>query len=283
MKLCRFNDNRIGVVEGETVIDVTDALGPLSLGSYPGSPADPLIENLPRVRRIAGNAGALPRHALAAVRLLSPVARPAHIMAAPVNYLLHQAEALADGGRNFVSDVKTIEQYGLFLKSCTALVGPAEGVTQRFPERRTDHEIELVAVIGRGGDRIRRADALSHVAGYCVGLDMTIRGAEDRSLRKSVDSYAVLGPWLVTADEVPDPGDLMMTLAVNGQVRQQASTKDLIFDVPRLIEYASSFYRLYPGDLLYTGTPQGVAAVVAGDVMTCTIERIGSMTVGVRQ
>ncbi len=152
--------------------------------------------------------------------------------------------ALADGGLNFDEDVKTIAHYGLFLKSSTSVVGPAAGIHMRFPDRRTDHEIELVVVIGRGGRDIKEQDALSHVAGYAIGLDMTLRGTEDRSLRKSLDGFSVLGPWLTTSDEVPDSNDLNMTLAVNGQVRQKASTRDLIFNVQHLIAYASSFYTL---------------------------------------
>jgi 2-keto-4-pentenoate hydratase/2-oxohepta-3-ene-1,7-dioic acid hydratase in catechol pathway len=117
------------------------------------------------------------------------------------------------------------------------------------------------------------------VAGYAIGLDMTIRGPEERSLRKSPDSYAVLGPWLVTADEVPDPGKLSLKLTVNGEVRQDAHTSDLILSVAQLIEWGSAFYTLHPGDVILTGTPQGVGAVRPGDVMVATIERIGSMRV----
>ena len=112
---------------------------------------------------------------------------------------------------------------------------------------------------------------------------MTVRGPEDRSLRKSPDRFSVLGPWLTTRDEIPDPNDLRMSLLVNGALRQQATTRDLIFDVQRLIEFASTFYRLYPGDLIYTGTPEGVGPVVAGDVMTCTIDGLGAMTVAVNR
>ncbi len=180
-----------------------------------------------------------------------------------------------------MKDVKTIREYGLFLKSSTSLVGPAEGVKIDFPDRRNDHEIELVAIVGREGRHIPREHALDCVAGYAIGLDMTLRGPEDRSLRKSLDTFAVLGPWLTTRDEVPDPGNLRMSLEVNGEMRQSASTRDLIFDVPRLIEYASSFYHLCPGDLIYTGTPEGVGPVVPGDVMTCRIDRLGSMKVAV--
>jgi 2-keto-4-pentenoate hydratase/2-oxohepta-3-ene-1,7-dioic acid hydratase in catechol pathway len=212
---------------------------------------------------------------------LSPVANPPRIIAAPVNYLLHQVEANADGGVNFATDVKTIKDYGLFLKSSTSIVGSSEGVRIDFPQRRNDHEIELVVVIGREGRHICQGDALEYIAGYAIGLDMTVRGSEDRSLRKSPDTFSVLGPWLTTRDEIPDPNNLRMSLLVNGVLRQQATTRDLIFSVQRLIEFASTFYRLHPGDLIYTGTPEGVGPVIAGDVMTCTIGGLGTMTVAV--
>lgn len=283
MKLCRFDQNRLGIVEGDAVADVSGALDVIPAARYPLPHGDPLLLHFTAVRAAAAELlPKAPRRQLAAVRLLSPVASPPRIIAAPVNYRKHQAEAIADGGVHFDKDVKTIETYGLFLKSSTALVGPSEGVALDFPERRNDHEIELVAVIGREGRRIERARALEHVAGYAIGLDMTLRGPEDRSLRKSPDSFAVLGSWITTSDEVGDPGDLGLSLHLNGEPRQRASTRDLIFGVERLIEYASSFYRLFPGDLIYTGTPEGVGPVSRGDVLTCAIDRLGTMTVAVR-
>ncbi len=120
------------------------------------------------------------------------------------------------------------------------------------------------------------------MAGYAIGLDMTLRGPQFQSFRKSIDTYSVMGPWLVTADELPDPSDLELRIAVNGEQRQASRTSRLIYDVPRLIEYASSFYTLYPGDIIMTGTPDGVGPVVAGDVMEATIEGIGTMQVAVR-
>ncbi len=253
------------------VVDVSPVLERLPGMQWPLPAADALIARLEDILAAAKQlmrAARCPRLHLSEVRLLSPVANPPKIIAAPVNYLKHQAEALADGGVHFEKDVKTIAHYGLFLKSSTSLVGPAAGITAWLPERRTDHEIELVAVIGQSGKDIKENDALSHVAGYAIGLDITLRGTEDRSLRKSLDGFSVLGPWLTTRDEIADPNDLSMMLAVNGRVRQKASTRDLIFSVQRLISYASSFYTLYPGDLIYTGTPEGVGPVIPGDRLT---------------
>ena len=111
---------------------------------------------------------------------------------------------------------------------------------------------------------------------------MTCRGGEDRSFRKSIDGYAVLGPWLVTADEIENPDDVTVTLTVNGALKQTAETKDLIYDIGRLVEFASSFYTLYPGDVYYTGTPQGVSAVKPGDVLRGHCDPIGAFEIKVR-
>jgi 2-keto-4-pentenoate hydratase/2-oxohepta-3-ene-1,7-dioic acid hydratase in catechol pathway len=170
----------------------------------------------------------------------------------------------------------------LFLKASSSLVGPGEGVAVRFPDRRSDHEIELGLVIGRECSDVPEARALDVVAGYAIALDMSVRGTEDRSFRKSIDSYSVLGPWLVTPDEVPDPDNVDFTLKVNGAVKQQSNTRHLIFKTRKLIAWASRWYMLYPGDIVMTGTPEGVGPVGPGDVMDCEMQYIGSMRVAVR-
>jgi 2-keto-4-pentenoate hydratase/2-oxohepta-3-ene-1,7-dioic acid hydratase in catechol pathway len=136
-------------------------------------------------------------------------------------------------------------------------------------------------IIGKPTRDVSAANALSHVAGYCIGLDITIRGPEERSFRKSPDSYTVLGPWLVTADELKDPSHLAFTITVNGEIRQDANTDDLVLGVPELIELASSFYTLHPGDVILTGTPQGVGPVRPGDVLLAKMDKIGEMQVNV--
>jgi 2,4-diketo-3-deoxy-L-fuconate hydrolase len=171
----------------------------------------------------------------------------------------------------------------MFLKANSALVGPSEGIPIRFPDRRNDHEVELVMVIGKTGSDIPQSKALDHVVGYCLGLDMTVRGREDRSFRKSVDGYAVLGPWMVTADEIPDPDAIPLSLEVNGEKRQNSNTSQLIYNCRRLIEFASEFYTLYPGDLVYTGTPDGVGPVKPGDVVVCrSAPALGELKIKVR-
>jgi 2-keto-4-pentenoate hydratase/2-oxohepta-3-ene-1,7-dioic acid hydratase in catechol pathway len=172
--------------------------------------------------------------------------------------------------------------FGLFLKATSSLVGPADGVVLHSGERRSDYETELAVIIGTTAKDVRAVDAMSCVAGYCVGMDITVRGTEDRSFRKSPDSYTVLGPWLTTADEIDDPHDLPLWLTLNGESRQASSTSQMTVDIPRLIELASSMYTLHPGDVLLTGTPEGVGALAPGDVFTAGIDGIGAMTVQVR-
>jgi 2-keto-4-pentenoate hydratase/2-oxohepta-3-ene-1,7-dioic acid hydratase in catechol pathway len=161
-------------------------------------------------------------------------------------------------------------------------VGPGDGVAVQFIEARNDHEVELAVVIGKACTHVSGENALDYVAGYAIGLDMTTRGKELQSFRKSSDSYAVIGPWLVTADEINDPNNLDLRISVNGEVRQDSNTRDLVYDVGRLIEYASERYTLLPGDIIMTGTPDGVGPVEPGDVMTAEIENIGVMEVAVR-
>src|SRR4029453_2644882 len=285
MKFCRFDDERLGLVDGNSVRDVTTALDVLPRCSYPLPQHDIFIANLEavttRARAVAKDLRALPPES---VTLLSPVANPGKIIAAPVNYQKHLTE-VRDNPQlhgNNPGHTFTIQTAGLFLKATSSLVGPGQGIVVRCAKRRTDHEVELAVIIGRTASRVSRSEALSYVAGYSIGLDISIRGSEDRSFRKSPDSYSVLGPWLVTADEIPDPSALDLQITVNGQVRQQSNTKYMILGVAELIEMASAFYTLQPGDLLFTGTPEGVSPIEAGDHIVATIDAIGTMTVDTR-
>jgi 2-keto-4-pentenoate hydratase/2-oxohepta-3-ene-1,7-dioic acid hydratase in catechol pathway len=285
MKLCRFDDNRIGLVRGDAVHDVSAVLNLLPPLRWPAPFGDHLIAHLDALRshmeRLADEAAPQP---IDAVQFLSPVANPSKIIGTPVNYQAHVEEAERDPeiAVYLENRARSIEEQGLFLKASSSLVGPSEGVAVRFPDRRTDHEAELGVVIGRRTGPVAEADAMSVVAGYAIALDMVVRGKEDRSFRKSPDTYAVLGPWLVTADELGDPTALDFTLHVNGEPRQTANTRDMIIGIARQIAWASSVYTLYPGDIIMTGTCQGVGPVKPGDVMTLAFERIGGMTVPVR-
>lgn len=283
MKICRYDGNRIGIVKDGSIHDASAALEALPAFRWPLPVGDRFIAELPALMpKLEAAAAESPPLALAAAELLSPVANPSKIIGAPVNYRKHMQEVVDDKQLHHGAEVRPIDRIGLFLKSASSLVGPSHGVDLRFLDRRNDHEVELAVIVGKPADRVGRDTAMDHVAGYAIGLDMTVRGPEERSMRKSIDSYSVLGPWLVTADEIPDPGSLDLQITVNGELRQQSNTSQMIFDVPRLIELASSFYRLNPGDIIMTGTPDGVGAVAPGDRLEATVASIGTMRVDVR-
>ena len=285
MRLCRFDEDRLGVVIGDKVHDVTEAQTQIRAAARYDMKGDAVIAALPAWRkRIEEMAAKVPGKPLSQVKLISPVARPSKAMAAPTNYGKHIEEMQA---RRDIPDAAKrpspkIGQAGIFLKSNSAIVGPSEGIPIRFPDRLNEHEVELVIVIGRQGSDIPRDKAKDYIAGYTLGLDMTVRGPEDRSFRKSIDGYAVLGPWMVTADEIANPDDVSVTLHLNNELKQTADTKDLIYDIGRLIEFASSFYTLYPGDVYYTGTPQGVSPVKPGDVLRVKSAPVGEFEIKVR-
>ena len=277
MKLCRFNGGKYGVVRENRVFDVT----PITMErAHQGT--DHAIIALERLRVVpAGKIESMEAYSLSAVRLQSPVRSPGKIMGASVNYRAHIQEMMLSN----ISPGHSIEdalETGLFLKAASSLVGADEGITLRFPDRRTDHEVELVAVIGKVAADVPPESALDYVVGYCVGLDITLRGPEDRSFRKSIDTYSVLGPWLTTADEIDDPQNLRLTLRNNGEVRQGASTADMIYGVAELIAFASRFYTLHPGDVLFTGTPSGAGPLRPGDQLDAACEGLGRMSVVVR-
>ena len=286
MKLCRFDEDRLGVVVGNMVHDVTAAQDEIRKSARYDMKGDAVIAALPTWRpRIEEMAKTVAGKPLSSVKLLSPIARPSKTMAAPTNYKKHIEEmrSRTDLPREATQrQPPDIGKAGIFLKSNSSIVGPSEGIPLRFLDRTNEHEIELVAVIGKQGTNIPKDKAKDYIAGYTLGLDMTCRGGEDRSFRKSIDGYSVLGPWFVTADEIANPDDVTVTLTVNGVLKQTADTKDLIYDIGRLIEFASSFYTLYPGDVYYTGTPQGVSPVKPGDVLRGKCDQVGEFEITVR-
>lgn len=282
MKICRYNDDRMGIIVDGTVRDVTAAQTEIRAAHPYVSYSDAVIAALPQWRgKLEEMAAAADPIALETVELLPPVARPGKLMAAPVNYQAHIEEAQADPGIRHIERTMKIKEAGVFLKSNTALIGASGNIPIRFPDRRNDHEFEFVIVIGKECSRVSQADALDVIAGYSLGLDMTVRGPEDRSVRKSCDGYAVLGPWFVTADEIADPDNVAFHGSVNGVVKQDANTADQVLNTRELIEYASEYYTLYPGDILYTGSPEGVSEVKAGDELHFVCHQIGEFKIGV--
>jgi 5-oxopent-3-ene-1,2,5-tricarboxylate decarboxylase / 2-hydroxyhepta-2,4-diene-1,7-dioate isomerase len=170
----------------------------------------------------------------------------------------------------------------VFLKGPGALLGH-RGVTRRPADVKFMHyECELAVVIGRSACAVRRADAMQHVAAYCIANDYAIRDYLENWYRpnlrvKNRDGATVLGPWLVDASDIADPGDLGLRTYVNGRLTQQGNTRDMINDVPALIEYLSSFMTLTAGDIILTGTPEGAANVDVGDEVVCEIDGLGRL------
>jgi len=275
MKIVRYDGGHVGVTDGMKVVDI-GALCNSSPGDWPPVGINRLIRDFEKLRPQIAMALQLQQGVpLEAVRLETPVPWPNKLMAYPVNYHDHAREMASTGLANI---------QGYFLKSNSSLVGPADAVElPALTGREVHHECEIALVIGRQGRQIPPEKALDHVFGYACLLDMTVRGKEERVFRKSYDSFTPVGPWIVTADEVPDPEDIAMRLWVNGELRQQSNTRDLIVSIRDMVAVASSASTLYPGDLIATGTPAGVAKVVAGDEFVIEVDHVGRMKVPVVQ
>ncbi|NDZ17008.1 fumarylacetoacetate hydrolase family protein [Variovorax sp. WS11] len=286
MKLASFDDFRIGVVDGDVVYDITPLL-PAALDLLPRQRMNWLLGNWDSMSaRVAGYRAAAQATPWSATRLLAPNPAPPHIFAAPANYRKHLGEL---GSRTVTKPGRTAREQGFFLKAPGSLVGAGEAIlVPQASSRRFDHESELAVIIGRGGRNIPRANAMEHVFGYTCLIDATMRiekdvAEEERSMRKSFEGFTPMGPWIVTADEVPDPGQLRNRLWVNGELRQEANTAEMIVGVAELIELVSSVLWLQPGDVIASGTPEGVGPFRAGDELRIEIDSVGAMTIPVRE
>lgn len=285
MQLAAFNDYRVGVVENGSILDVTSAL-PEALSEIPSFRMNWLIEHFSsqaeQIEDAREKAEPVP---LRDVELLPPSPKPSHIFAAPANYRKHIGEL----GSRAVTKGRSAREQGFFLKAPGSLVGASGSITlPRGSARRFDHESELAVIIGRRTRNVSQADAMAHVFGYTCLVDVTMRiergeAEEERSMRKSFATFTPLGPFIVTADEVGDPGSLGNRLWVNGELRQEASTRDMIVGVAELIELIASVVELNPGDIIATGTPEGVGPLHSGDNVRIAIERVGDMTLPVTQ
>ncbi len=269
MRFIRFDDDRLGLLTdgGTGVIDLTDRLG-LETG-------DPLREYLATDTDASTYSDAVPDLDSAAVRLESPIRRPGKVIAAPLNYEEHVAEM-----EGFDMDIK---EAGYFLKAPSSVVGPAAAVMLPFSDRRCDYEIELAFVMGDDVKDIQSDDVWEHIFGYTILLDISVRGDQDRSNRKSYDTFTVIGPAVATPDAVGDPHDLDMELVLNGEPRQQANTGSMIYNCADIVQYASIGTTIEAGDVITTGTPSGVGELGDGDTIVARIESIGEMTIPVEE
>lgn len=275
MRIARFDGGRIGVVDGDTIVDVTAICG-VDPAEWPAVGPLRLIRDFAALRPgIEAALPSAPRLPLADVRLETPVPWPNKVIAYPVNYHAH--------GREMQATYRATNQ-GFFLKPSSAVSGPNDPVElPSVPGREVHHESELAIIIGKEVRGLKREDWREAVFGYACLLDMVVRGREERVFRKAYDTFCPVGPWIVTADEVPDPANLDMKLWVGDELRQSANTRDLVLDIPGMIETASAVMTLYPGDIIATGTPEGVGPVVDGDVIRIVIDQVGEMNVPVVQ
>jgi 2,4-diketo-3-deoxy-L-fuconate hydrolase len=273
MRLIRhgsINKEKTGVVVGDTYYD-SSAFGEDYNEAFFATGG---VERLKAF--IEKNKGSLPVLP-AGVRLGSPVARPSKIVCIGLNYVDHARETGATPPPEPV----------IFLKSTTALIGPNDDIVIPRNSKKTDWEVELAVVIGKKASYVSEQDALDYVAGYCLHNDVSERefqiersGTWDKG--KGCDTFAPMGPWLATPDEVGDVHNLRLWLTVNGRKMQDGTTSNFIFNIPFLISYTSQFMTLLPGDVISTGTPAGVGLgmnpnvyLQPGDVVELGIDKLG--------
>jgi 2-keto-4-pentenoate hydratase/2-oxohepta-3-ene-1,7-dioic acid hydratase in catechol pathway len=266
---------RAAIRQGDGYVDIhaTDSSLPASVRGLLDAGADALK----KAEAAATRPGAV-KVAVASGKLLAPIPDPAKIICIGLNYRDHAAESGAPIPRDPV----------VFTKYATALIGPGESIVLPPESQEVDYEAELVIVIGKKGRRVSKEAALGHIAGYTVGHDVSARDwqlkkdGKQWTIGKTFDTFAPLGPELVTADEVGDPHKLGIRLRLNGKTMQDSTTEQMIFSAAELVAYLSIVVTLQPGDLIYTGTPPGVGQarkppvfLKGGDVVEVEIDRLG--------
>ncbi|MBM3647039.1 MAG: fumarylacetoacetate hydrolase family protein [Alphaproteobacteria bacterium] len=275
MKLCYFNDYRLGVAKGDQVVDITDAVKEI-----PHLHNRDLIIGLidrwdawkGRVEKAASEGRGLP---IKDVRLRPPVPKPGNIVCMAVNYM-------EDG------TLKEKPMINAFHKAATAVIGDGDTmVLPDVPATIFEGEAELALVIGKRATRASQGDAMKYIFGYTCFIDGSARGLPPPGnvffQMKSRDTFAPIGPWIVTADEIADPQNLGITLENNGEVMQKFNTNDMAHHIPRCIEWASSIHTLEPGDILATGTNhRGLHAFMDGDKIELTIDKVGTLKIDVK-
>lgn len=269
----QHNDAEVGIVSGEQIVSLT----PLGFHSMLQ-----VIEQgaavLPNLQAHGNDAPESARTPLASAQLLAPIPRPPKIICVGLNYRDHAIESKME-----IPKVPTI-----FSKFSTAVIAPGQNIILPKITQQPDYEAELAVVIGPGGRNINAEDWQSHVFGYTIVNDVSARDVQLATsqwvMGKTIDTFCPIGPWIVTADEIPDPHTLDISLHIGDETLQNSNTKELIFRVPDLIAYLSSAFTLEPGDIISTGTPSGVGFarkppryLKAGDEVTVRISNIGEL------
>lgn len=289
MKICRYNEGLAGLIEGEAVYPLADALttvGAVRAGASMGEVIEALA-NHPAAQdalAVARRGEAVP---LSSVRLLAPIDNPPAIWAGAANYRSHQTEMTERVGAYDRSKLSADELMAeVFLKPSSAIVGPGGTVILPKIARHVDYECELGVVIGRSAKDVSAEEALGYVYGYTMCWDISVRDPwgrqhNTRNIRKGFDTFCGVGPWFVTSDEIAEPQDLYIEVEQNGRTVMRAHTADMINGVRELIRFLSGVTTLKPGTLITTGTPAGVSRLAGGDRLKGTIGGIGSMELGV--
>jgi 2-keto-4-pentenoate hydratase/2-oxohepta-3-ene-1,7-dioic acid hydratase in catechol pathway len=292
MRFVVFDDYRIGVLDGESVRDVSGVVPKWESGDLHAM--NRLIAGWDSLRARVQDAAASGKGVpLGQVKLRAPVPAPTHLLAAPSNYRAHSEEMRSGAAgvpvrQDASKPRQTAEELGFFMKATGSITGPADPIElplKVYPDRRFDHEGEIAFVVGKPARGVSPRDAMNYIFGYTMMIDATMRvskeKSEERVQRKSFASFSPMGPCLTTADEMGPWQDIGVKLFLNGEQRQHAQATDMIVDIPNLLSRASNVMPLLPGDVYTTGSPAGVSPISVGDTVVVEADRIGKMTLKV--
>lgn len=285
MKIVMFDEYRLGILDGDAVVDVSMAVNSQFRGTaYAMNEFIREFEKIgPTLESLIGGGD---RYPVATVKLGAPIPSPWHLFAAPLNYPAHIDEMAGSKIVGSAFQQRSARELGFFLKPMGSICGPQDAIRlPDLPGRTFHHEIELGAVIGRRAAGLSDGQGAGVVFGYTCLVDVTLRATEEHSeervMRKSFETFTPIGPAIVTSDEIPDPASLRLQLWVNEELRQDASAADMVVQVDELIERASNVLPLQPGDVYATGTPSGVGPIKVGDEVRAKIDGVGEMTLPV--
>jgi 2-keto-4-pentenoate hydratase/2-oxohepta-3-ene-1,7-dioic acid hydratase in catechol pathway len=278
LKIARFNGGKIGVVRGDQIGDVTALCG-ADAAEWPPVGIVRIIadwQNLqPKIEAALSGMTFVP---LTSVRLETPDPWPHNLLALPSNFKDHADEM---AGRPYA--ISNSDNTGFFMKAPSSMVGPADAIVlpSGHAGREFHHECEVALIIGKRARNVPVEAAREYIFGYACLIDVTMRGLEERVMRKSFESFCPVGPWITTADEVGPTDDLNMRLWVNGELRQHSQPKHMLVGISEAVAMCSSVTTLEPGDIIASGTMAGVGPLKAGDEVTIEIDRVGKMTLPV--
>ena len=275
MKICFFDDFRLGILKGDKIVDVSAVVADIP-HTGPHNLISGLIERFADYRaKIEAAVAASPGVPLSGVKLRPPLPKPGNIDCMAVNYM-------EDGTRALPAPLNA------FNKAPSTVIGPGDTmVLPDVPATIFEGEAEIALVIGKRASHVSQADAMSHIFGYINFIDGSARGLPPPGAvffqMKSRDSFTPIGPFIVTADEIPDPHNLRVRLWVNGEIKQDFNTSDMAHKIPRCIEWVSSIHTLEPGDILATGTNhRGLSSFMDGDKVELEVEGLGKLAIDIR-